>query len=339
VALAGLLGEDVGFADDCIGEPAKRAVERTASGGFCLLENLRFRAGEKANDPVFVRALSSLSPLYVNDAFGSCHRAHASVVGLPDASEIAVAGRLVQTEVAAFGDLLESRARPFIALLGGAKVSGKIDTIDALLGRIDSLLVGGGMANTFLAAAGVDMQSSLVGQDELDVARRVMARAAELGVDVVLPSDVVTTDRLEAASDDDRTIETTGVDEIRPGFSAVDLGPLSLAAFESAISSAAVVFWNGPVGVFERPPFDAGTRRLAGCLAAARAFSIAGGGETVAAIHLAGAAAGIDHISTGGGASLALVAGKTLPGLESLQRQQNEGTEGVARAALSGGAP
>ena len=317
-ALSELLGAEVGFGDDCIGEKARQAVERTPAGGCSLLENLRFHAGETSNDEVFAAELASLARLYVNDAFGCSHRAHASIVGLPRRSDTAVSGRLLEKEVRAFDKLLASSERPFVAILGGAKIGGKIATIEALLGRVDTLLIGGGMANTFLAAKGYDLGASLVAREEIAVARRVLQRAEEGDTEVVLPEDVVVTDRLDGDASG-RGIATRGIDDVTPEDLVVDLGPKSIERFEEVIAKARVLFWNGPVGVFEVPPFDEGCRRVARSVADSGAYSVVGGGETVAAVNQAGAARLIDHVSTGGGASLALVAGKVLPGIRVLE--------------------
>lgn len=322
-ALADLLQTDVGFGPDCVGPVAAEAVSKIAPGGFCLLENLRFHAGETTNSEIFSTALAAHAELYVNDAFGCSHRAHASVVGVPRFARCAVGGRLLEAEIRAFEDLLSCRRRPFVAILGGAKISNKIDAIDAVLGLLDSLLIGGAMANTFLAASGYDLGASLVAQDEMDVARRILRDADRRGVDLRLPTDLVVTDRLRPGpGPDDRAIETVRIESVPAASMAVDLGPDTLGAYERVVRQAEVLFWNGPVGVFETAPFDRGGRRLAQCVAEARAFSVVGGGETVAAINQAGAAVGIDHISTGGGASLELVAGKSLPGIEVLSESR-----------------
>jgi len=261
--------------------------------------------------------LAALADAYVDDAFGSAHRAHASVVGIVERLPRKAAGRLMEREVAALGRLLGEPERPFAALLGGAKIEGKIDTLANLLPRLDLLLVGGGMANTFLAAQGHDMAASLVEPDRLELARDILRRAGDRGVQVVLPVDLVTTDDLAAP----RRIETVPAEHVPAGMKAVDIGPESRQRFAAAIAGARTLFWNGPLGVFERPPFDAGTREVAQALAACAGFSVIGGGETVAAAHQAGVAGKIGHISTGGGAALEFLAGKTLPGVAVLERR------------------
>jgi phosphoglycerate kinase len=316
LALAGLVGQEVAFAGDCVGEVAASAVAALPPGRMLLLENLRFHAGETANDPAFAAQLADLADAYVDDAFGSAHRAHASVVGIVERLPRKAAGRLMEREVAALGRLLGEPERPFAALLGGAKIEGKIDTLANLLPRLDLLLVGGGMANTFLAAQGHDMAASLVEPDRLELARDILRRAGDHGVEVVLPVDLVTTDDLAAP----RRIETVPAEHVPAGMKAVDIGPESRRRFAAAIAGARTLFWNGPLGVFERPPFDAGTREVAQALAAFAGFSVIGGGETVAAVRQAGVAGKIGHVSTGGGASLEFLAGKTLPGVAVLER-------------------
>ncbi|HVR07152.1 MAG TPA: phosphoglycerate kinase [Thermoanaerobaculia bacterium] len=316
LALGRLLEEEVAFAADCVGEAATAAVGALAPGRVLLLENLRFHAGETKNDPAFAAQLAALADAYVDDAFGSAHRAHASVVGIAERLRRKAAGRLMEREVAALGRLLGEPERPFAALLGGAKIEGKIDTLSNLLPRLDLLLVGGGMANTFLAAQGHDMAASLVEADRLDLARDILSRAAGRGVRVELPTDLVVTDDLAAP----RRIETVAAGQVPAGMKAVDVGPASRRRFAAAIATARTLFWNGPLGVFEQPPFDAGTRELAQALASCSGFSVIGGGETVAAARQAGVIGRIGHVSTGGGASLEFLAGKTLPGVAVLER-------------------
>ncbi|HXO27416.1 MAG TPA: phosphoglycerate kinase [Thermoanaerobaculia bacterium] len=319
LALARLVGQEVAFAGDCVGEVAASAVAALPPGRMLLLENLRFHAGETANDPAFAAQLADLADAYVDDAFGSAHRAHASVVGIVERLPRKAAGRLMEREVAALGRLLGEPERPFAALLGGAKIEGKIDTLANLLPRLDLLLVGGGMANTFLAAQGHDMAASLVEPDRLELARDILRRAGDLGVRVVLPVDltaIMATDDLAAP----RRIETVPAEHVPARMKAVDIGPESRQRFAAAIAGARTLFWNGPLGIFERPPFDAGTREVAQALAAFAGFSVIGGGETVAAAHQAGVVSKIGHVSTGGGASLEFLAGKTLPGVAVLER-------------------
>jgi phosphoglycerate kinase len=316
--LAELLGRPVAFAGDCVGPEAESAAAALAPGGVLLLENLRFHEGETKNDPAFADRLAALAKVYVDDAFGSAHRAHASVVGVPERLTRKAAGRLMEKEVRALGRLLGEPERPFAALLGGAKVEDKIETLENLLPRLDILLLGGGMANTFLAAQGNDLAASLFEPDKADVARDILARAKARGIEVLLPVDLVVTDDLG----NPQRIETVPVDGVPAGMKAVDVGPATRAAFAAAVGRARTLLWNGPLGVFEKPPFDAGTRALAQALADCRGFSVIGGGETVAAARQAGATDRIGHVSTGGGASLEFLAGKTLPGVAILERPE-----------------
>ena len=314
--LAELLGRPVAFAEDCVGEPAAATADALAAGEVALLENLRFHAGEEANDPEFARALAAPARAYVDDAFGSAHRAHASVTGVLAHLPRKAAGRLMVREVEALSRLLGEPERPFAAILGGAKIEGKIDTLENLLPRLDVLMVGGGMANTFLAAHGYDLKASLVERDRLELASEILARAAERGIEFLLPTDLVVADAFE----DPKEIHTVPVDGVPDGFLALDIGPATRAAFASAVASARTLFWNGPLGVFEKPPFDAGTRALALALGACSGFTLIGGGETVAAAHQAGVLEKLGHVSTGGGASLEFLAGRELPGVAALAR-------------------
>ncbi|HRC85577.1 MAG TPA: phosphoglycerate kinase [Thermoanaerobaculia bacterium] len=313
--LAELIGKPVAFAADCVGEPAASAVAALKPGGLCLLENLRFHPGEEANDAAFAGELARLGEAYVDDAFGAAHRAHASTVGAAALLPRRAAGRLLVKEVTALSRLLGSPERPFAALLGGAKIEGKIDTLSNLLPRLDRLMVGGGMANTFLAAQGKDLQRSLVETERLELARSILEQAAERGVEVLLPTDLVVTDDLETP----QRIETVAADAVPAGCLAVDVGPETRRAFAAAIATSRTLFWNGPLGVFEKPPFDAGTSAVAQALAGCQGFTVLGGGETVAAAHRAGVAEQVSHVSTGGGASLEFLAGRVLPGVAALE--------------------
>ncbi len=315
--LAELLGAPVRFATDCIGAAAEAEASQLAPGDVLVLENLRFHAGETGNDPDFSAALAALAEAYVDDAFGSAHRAHASVVGVAERLPRRAAGRLMVREVVALGRLLRRPERPFAAILGGAKIEGKIDTLLNLLPRLDLLLLGGGMANTFLAAQGFDLGGSLYEPDRLDLAREILTRAAARGTEVFLPTDLVVTDDLDAP----QRIETVRVGAIPEGTKAVDIGPATRAAYAEVVARARTLFWNGPLGVFEKAPFDAGTRAIAQALGDFDGFSVIGGGETVAAVHQAGVADRIGHVSTGGGASLEFLAGKILPGVAVLEQE------------------
>jgi phosphoglycerate kinase len=314
--LAELLGQPVRFASDCIGEEAEKVAAALAPGEVALLENVRFHKGETKNDPAFADQLAKLAEVFVDDAFGSAHRAHASVVGVAERLSRKAAGRLMEKEVTALGKLLGEPDRPFAALLGGAKIEGKIDTLENLLPRLDLLLLGGGMANTFLVSRGYDLGGSLFEPDRVDLARDILERAKSRGVEVLLPTDLVVTDDLG----NPQRIETVPADRVPAGTKAVDVGPDTRAAFTEAVGRARTLFWNGPLGVFEKPPFDAGTRAVAQALASCPGFSVIGGGETVAAVHQAGVADRIGHVSTGGGASLEFLAGKELPGVAILRK-------------------
>jgi len=314
--LGELIGRPVAFAEDCIGEPVAKVVAGMAPGDVALLENLRFHAGEEKNDPEFARALAAPAGAYVDDAFGSAHRAHASITGVLPHLPRKAAGRLLVREVEALSRLLGEPDRPFAAILGGAKIEGKIDTLENLLPRLDVLMVGGGMANTFLAAQGYDLKSSLVERDRLELATQILARAATRGTELLLPTDLVVTDDFEHPA----VARTVAVDGVPDGMLAVDVGPATRATFAAAIGRARTLFWNGPLGVFEKPPFDAGTRATAEALATCSGFTLIGGGETVAAAHEAGVADQLGHVSTGGGASLEFLAGRELPGVVALAR-------------------
>ncbi len=314
--LAELLGRPVRFAEDCIGEPAAAAAAALGDGDVALLENLRYHKGEEKNEPEFAAALAANAQAYVDDAFGSAHRAHASITGVLPHLPRKAAGRLLVREVEALARLLGEPERPFAALLGGAKIEGKIDTLENLLPRLDLLLVGGGMANTFLAAQGHDLKASLVEAERVELAGTILARAAERGIEVLLPTDLVVTDSFEAPT----RWETVAPSAVPEGMLAVDVGPVTRAAFAAAVGRARTLFWNGPLGVFEKPPFDEGTRAVAAALAACPGFTVIGGGETVAAAHQAGVAERLGHVSTGGGASLEFLAGRELPGVAALAK-------------------
>lgn len=313
--LAELLGEEVIFAEDCLGPVAKAQAETLEPGRVCLLENLRFHAGETENDPEFAQGLAELAEAYVDDAFGTAHRAHASVVGVPERLERKAAGRLLVSEVTALARLLGEPEKPFIAVVGGAKIEGKVDTLRNLLPKLDVLVLGGGMANTFLAAQGLDLADSLVERERLEMAREISQAAAEREIRILLPEDLVVTNDLAMPM----RVEAVEVHSVPAGTKAVDIGERSRQAAAHALASASTVFWNGPMGVFERPPFDAGTVAVAEAVAASSGFKVIGGGETVAAAARAGVLDKIDHVSTGGGASLEFLAGKTLPGVAVLE--------------------
>jgi phosphoglycerate kinase len=311
-ALEQALDRKVRFVPDCL-DPERAEAE---PGELLLLENLRFHAGEKANDEDFAERLCSPYSHYVNDAFGTAHRAHASVVAsaaLFDRGRKA-AGFLMEGEVAALSRLVDTPEQPFVAVIGGAKVSTKTAPLEALLERVHSLLIGGGMANTFFLAQGREVGRSLVEEDMLDTARRVLERARERGVAIELPEDVVVAD----AVDDPQRIEVVASDAIPAELMVVDIGPRARARYREALAGARTAFWNGPMGVFEVEAFAAGTMAVAEALAGSPAFSVVGGGESVMAVRRAGLADRIDHVSTGGGASLEFITGEELPAIAAL---------------------
>ncbi|MFO7246835.1 MAG: phosphoglycerate kinase [Bacillota bacterium] len=311
--LAELLGREVRKVDDVTGPQARAAAAALEPGQVLLLENVRFDPREEKNDPDFARELAGLADLFVNDAFGTAHRAHASTEGVARFLP-AAAGLLMAAEIAALSRLVNNPERPFWALVGGGKVADKLRVLERLVDRCDGLIIGGGMANTFLAAQGIDVGASRVEPDLFDAARAVMGRAGERGIPLLLPVDVVAADRFA----EDAQTRVVPVEAIPAGWMALDVGPASLDAFAEALRPARTVFWNGPFGVFEWPAFAEGTRRLAQVVAELDAWTVVGGGDSAAAVHQAGVADRIDHISTGGGASLEFVEGRPLPGVEAL---------------------
>ncbi|MDE2668512.1 MAG: phosphoglycerate kinase [Chloroflexota bacterium] len=311
--LAELLGQPVAFAEDCIGPPAVDVAQSLGAGDVALLENLRFHPEEEANDRVFAAVLGTLATVYVNDAFGAAHRAHASTVGVANLLP-GVAGLLLEKEVRYLGSLVADPPRPFAAIVGGAKVSTKIAAIDHLLPKLDRLLVGGGMANTFLKAKGVDVGASLVEDDLLDLARDILARADAAGVTVSLPEDAVVAAKLSP----DAEADTVPIDAFPPDRMILDVGPTTLASFEAALAGSAAVVWNGPLGVFEIEQFAGGSFGLARALAELDATTVVGGGETAAVVARSGLAERFTHVSTGGGASLEMLEGRELPGVAAL---------------------
>jgi phosphoglycerate kinase len=314
VRLSELLGKAVATADDCVGPTVEAAVGRMRQGDVLLLENLRFHAEEEQNDPAFARQLAQLADVYVNDAFGTAHRAHASTEGITKFLPTAAAGLLMQAELSHLGQLLATPDRPAVAILGGAKVSDKIGLIFNLLPKLDRLLIGGGMAYTFLVAQGVPAGRSLVEADKVDAARDILAKATSLGVVLQLPEDHVVAERLEAGT----TARVVPRDGIPEGWMGVDIGPRTVEAFARAIGEARTIVWNGPMGVFEMAPFAHGTNKVAMAVASSQATTIVGGGDTVAAVNQAGVTERISHISTGGGAFLELLEGRELPGVTAL---------------------
>jgi phosphoglycerate kinase len=307
-----LLKRPVAFADDCVGPVAESAVANASAGAIVLLENLRFHPEEEKNDVTFAKGLAALADVYVNDAFGAAHRAHASVEAIVRLVPESGAGLLMEKELRYLGDALANPARPFVAVLGGAKVSDKIEVIENLIPRVDRLLIGGAMAYTFFKATGKPVGKSLVEDDKLDSARDIIARARERGLQLLLPSDHVVAAKVEAGV----PTETIGVDDPAIGERmGLDIGPQTVSAYREALSDAHTVVWNGPMGVFEIDAFAQGTIAVARAVADVRGTTIIGGGDSIAAIKKAGVADRVTHISTGGGASLEFLGGRTLPGV------------------------
>jgi phosphoglycerate kinase len=315
--LSELLGRPVTFVEDCVGDAVKRAVDRVhaSGGGVVLLENLRFHPEEEKNQPAFAEALASLADLYVDDAFGAAHRAHASTEAITRHVPRAAAGLLMERELCYLGHALEAPERPFVAILGGAKVSDKLEVIETLVGKVNRLLIGGAMAYTFLKSRGVPTGRSLVEDDKLEAARRLESLATERRVGFHLPRDHVVADRVEAGA----AYEVLEIGDVRIGDRfGVDIGPTTIQHYQAAIKDARTVLWNGPMGVFEIEAFATGTNKVACAVAAVNGTTIVGGGDSISAIKKAGVADRITHISTGGGASLEFLGGRTLPGVAAL---------------------
>lgn len=314
--LSEILGKEVAFPAELevVGEKARAAVAAMNDGDVLLLENTRYRAEESKNGEAFSKDLASIADVYVNDAFGSAHRAHSSTVGVTAYVEDSVCGYLIQKELKFLGDAVENPVRPFVAILGGAKVSDKINVIDNLLSKVDTLIIGGGMAYTFLKGQGFSIGTSLVEEDKIEYAKEMIEKAAAKGVKLLLPVDHVTADRFAA----DATPVTTEGEDIAEGFMGLDIGPKTAKIYAEAVASAKTVVWNGPMGVFEFENFANGTIEVAKALAAADATTIIGGGDSAAAVNILGFGDQMTHISTGGGASLEFLEGKALPGIEAL---------------------
>ncbi|MDI6692743.1 MAG: phosphoglycerate kinase [Anaerosomatales bacterium] len=309
-----LLGRNVVFVDDIVGPDAQEAVARMVDGEVLMLENVRFHPGEKANDPEFAKALASLADVYVNDAFGAAHRAHASTAGVAQYLP-AVAGLLLAREVDTLTSMLAEPERPFVAILGGSKVSDKIGVIDRLLECVDALLIGGGMCFTFLVAKGVAVGNSIVEADWVERAGEMLKKASERGVDLLLPVDFVVADQMV----EDADTKIVGREEIPDGTMGLDIGPTTVELYKGEISRARTIFWNGPMGVFELTPFETGTREVATAVARNnRAASIVGGGDSVAALKKFDLEERVTFVSTGGGAAMKLLEGSPLPGVEAL---------------------
>ena len=315
--LAELLGDvDVLCPEDCVGDAVKKLAFELVPGQVMLLENLRFHAEEEANDENFAKQLASLAEVYVNDAFGTAHRAHASTAGMVPFVPVHGAGFLMRAEVEALSRLLKNPERPFVALLGGAKVSDKLGVVENLMNLCDKVLIGGGMAYTFLKAKGVSIGTSLVEEDKLHAARRILERAETRGLQIMLPVDHIVASAAAASATPQETEDAS----IPDGMMGLDIGPQTISRFAAVIDKAKTVFWNGPMGVFELAPFATGTNQMALAIAESSAVSVVGGGDSVTAVKKAGLTDRITHISTGGGASLEFIEGKTLPGIAALEQ-------------------
>jgi len=313
-ALQRLIGRNVAFSPEAVGPEAEEAVSRMIDGEILMLENVRFYPGEKANDPEFSRQLAKLGDIYVNDAFGAAHRAHASTAGVAQFLP-AYAGLLLAREIDTLTGMLKSPERPFVAILGGSKVSDKFGVIDRLIDCVDELLIGGGMAFTFLVAKGIEVGNSIVEQDWVEPAKKMLEKAQEKGCDLILPTDFVVAS--EIADDADTTI--CGREEIPVGQMGLDIGPSTVELFKGTIADAKTIFWNGPMGVFEMAPFETGTKEVAIAVGRNnRAVSVIGGGDSVAALKKFGLEDRVTFVSTGGGASMKLLEGAPLPGVENL---------------------
>ncbi|MEW8979134.1 MAG: phosphoglycerate kinase [Symbiobacterium sp.] len=313
--LSQLLGKEVVFASDCIGEEVEQLVARQTPGSVVLLENLRFYAEEEKNDPDFAAKLARLGEIYVNDAFGTAHRAHASTRGVADHMQVRVAGFLMQKEVDTMGKALSAPDRPFVAIIGGAKVSDKIMVIENLLTKVDRLIIGGGMANTFLRAKGLATGKSLVEEDRVETARELLGKG---GDKILLPVDLVVAAEFKA----DAEHKVVPADAVPEGWMALDIGPESARIFGETIRTARTIVWNGPMGVFEMEPFARGTFAVAQAMADTEGVTIVGGGDSVAAVEAAGLADRMTHVSTGGGASLEFLEGRELPGVACLETKE-----------------
>ena len=321
--LSGLLNKPVPIAPDCVGPEVEKMVESLKPGDVLLLENLRFHPGETANDRKFAGELAHLGDLYVNDAFGTAHRAHASTVGVTEFLSPCAAGFLLEREIRYLGDALAQPQRPFVAILGGAKISGKIDIVENLLGKVDSLLIGGGMAYTFFKAQGLEVGNSLLEVDKVDLAGETLGKAETCGVELLLPLDCVIADSFS----NNANTQVVERDGILPGWEALDIGPKTVALFKERIATAKTIVWNGPMGVFEMDRFAVGTSAIAQALAEATqrgAVTIIGGGDTAAAVAKIGLQGKMSHISTGGGASLEYLEGKNLPGIAALTEKEGQ---------------
>ncbi|QNO14389.1 phosphoglycerate kinase [Alkalicella caledoniensis] len=312
--LAQHLNKEVKITETVVGEDVKETIAQMQNGDVILLENVRFMPGEEKNDKELAKQMAELAEIFVNDAFGAAHRAHSSTAGIAEFIP-AVAGFLLEKEIEMLGNSVENPQRPFVAIIGGAKVSDKIGVIQNLLSKVDTLIIGGGMANTFLAAKGYELGKSLVEADKVELARELLALAAEKNVELLLPSDLLVADKFAA----DAATQVVPADQIPAEWMALDIGPKAAQEFSDRVTNAKTVVWNGPMGVFEMDVFAKGTESVAKALASSSAISIVGGGDSAAAVEKVGLADKMSHISTGGGASLEYLEGKVLPGVESLK--------------------
>lgn len=311
--LSDLIGKDVLKTDAVYGDEVNEAIEKMTDGDILLIENVRFEAGETKNDPELVEAFAKMADMYVNDAFGAAHRAHASTTGVAEKLP-AAAGFLLEKEIEVLGKALENPERPFTAIIGGAKVKDKINVIDNLLDKVDNLIVGGGLAYTFVKAQGHEIGKSLLEEDKIDLANEFMQKAKDKNVNFVLPKDVIIADDFSESAD----TKIVPIDQIPSDWEALDIGPETRKAYEEIVSKSKLVIWNGPMGVFEMNPFAGGTKEVAKALAETEGYTIIGGGDSAAAVEKFGFAEDMDHVSTGGGASLEFMEGKVLPGVQAL---------------------
>ncbi len=314
--LSKMLGKPVKLAGDCVGEKAEQAVAGMQDGDVVMLENVRFHEEETKNDPEFAKQMAKLADLYVNDAFGTAHRAHASTAGITEYLP-AAAGMLMEKEITYQSKALEAPERPFVAIIGGSKVSDKISVLENLMSKVDTILIGGGMANTFFKAQGYNMGNSLVEEDKLDVARKALEKAKTAGIKFILPVDLTVASEVAKGAQN----KVVTVDAVPEGWCAVDIGPKTIELYKSEIRNAKTIVWNGPMGVFEIEEFAKGTNGVGHAVADSSALSIVGGGQSVAAIRKLGLADKISHVSTGGGASLEFLEGKQLPGIKALEKK------------------
>ena len=315
--LARLIGKDVKLAPDCIGDETRAVVDRMLPGDVVLLENLRFHKEEQENDPGFARQLAELADIYINDAFAVAHRAHASVVGVVDFFRKCAAGFLLQKEMDYFHKSMGDPQRPLVAIVGGAKVSGKLGALRNLLDRVDAMIIGGAMANTFFKSMGYEIGQSKVEDDLLDTARELMTKAQAKKVKLYLPVDCIVADQFDAKA----ATKTTTIQEVPKSWMVLDIGPATITLFSEALDTAKTIIWNGPMGAFEMEPFAKGTMAIVKRVASSHALTIVGGGDTDVAVHRAGESNNISYISTGGGAFLMLMEGKDLPGVKALDEK------------------